>query len=89
MCVDHGDFGGRDARVLEFEGGAFLAAEDDDVGAFDGYGAGAALDGFEGVFDLEDVPVGGKDREGAVVAAGHGGGGGLVVIVGMFGVCSL
>lgn len=36
--------------------------------AFDADGAGAAFDGFEGVFDLEDVAVGAEDAEGAVVA---------------------
>lgn len=46
---------------MEFHGGFLFAAEDDDAVAFDGDGAGAALDGFEGVFDLEDVAVGGED----------------------------
>lgn len=59
--VDQGDFRGRDARVLQFHGAAFFAAQDYDVGAFDAYGAGAALHGFEGIFDLEDVTVGGED----------------------------
>lgn len=34
MVVHDGDLGGRDTGVLEFEGGAFLAADDDDVFAF-------------------------------------------------------
>ena len=53
--VDGADFGRRDARVLEFHGGPLLAAQHDDLAAFDGDGAGAAFDGFEGVFHLEDV----------------------------------
>lgn len=75
MCVDQGDLRGRDAGILQFHRGALFAAENDDPGPFDGDGAGPALDGFEGVFDLEDVAVGGEDAEGAVVAGGHVGGG--------------
>ena len=58
MRVYEGDFGGRDACVLQFHRRALFAAEDDEVGAFDGDGAGAAFDGFESVFDLEDVAIG-------------------------------
>lgn len=61
VAVDERDLGGRDARVLQFHGGALFAAEDDDVAAFDADGAGAAFDGFEGIFNLEDVAVGGED----------------------------
>ncbi len=50
-----------DAGVLQLHGGLLFAAEHDDLGAFDGDGAGTALDGFEGIFDLEDVAVGGED----------------------------
>jgi hypothetical protein len=46
---------------LQLHGGLLFAAEHDDLGAFDGDGAGAALDGFEGIFYLEDVAVGGED----------------------------
>lgn len=56
--VDQANLGGGDARVLQFHGGPLFAAENDDGGAFDADGAGAALDGFEGVFDLEDMAVG-------------------------------
>lgn len=59
--VDEGDFRGRDARVLQFHRRALLAAEDDNAVAFDGDGAGAAFDGFEGIFDLENVAIGGED----------------------------
>ena len=59
--VDEGDLGGGDAGVLQLHRAALLAPEHDDVGAFDADGAGAAFDGFEGVFDLEDVAVGGED----------------------------
>lgn len=58
VVVDEADLGGRDAGVLQLHCGALLAAEDHDGGAFDADGAGAAFDGFEGVFDLEDVAVG-------------------------------
>ncbi len=61
VFVDEGDFGGCDTGVLEFHGGSLFAAEDDDAAAFDGDGAGAAFYCFEGVFDLEDVAVGGED----------------------------
>ncbi len=61
MVVDEGEFGRGDARVLEFERRSLFAAEHDEVGAFDCDGTGAAFDGFEGVFDLEDVAVGGED----------------------------
>lgn len=61
VCVHEGDFGGGDAGVLEFHCGALFAAEDYDVCAFDADGAGAAFYCFEGVFDLEDVAIGGED----------------------------
>jgi hypothetical protein len=75
VVVDEADFGGRDACVLEFHGGALFAAEDDDRFAFDSYGAGSycvledgekgggctSLDGLESVFDLEDVSIGTED----------------------------
>jgi hypothetical protein len=61
VVVDEADLGGSDAGVLQLHGGLLLAAEDDDLGAFDGDGAGAALDSFEGIFDLEDVAVGRED----------------------------
>ena len=61
VVVDHADFARRDARVLQLHGRPLFAPEHDDGGAFDGDGAGAALDRFEGVFDLEDVAVGGED----------------------------
>ena len=41
VVVEDGDFGGRDAGVLEFEGGTFFAADDDDVFAFYADGAGS------------------------------------------------
>lgn len=41
MVVQDGDLGGRDAGILEFEGGAFLAAKNDDVFAFYSDGAGS------------------------------------------------
>jgi hypothetical protein len=46
---------------LQLHGGLLFAAQHDDLAAFDGDGAGAALDGFESIFDLEDVAVGGED----------------------------
>ena len=61
VVVDQADLRGGDAGVLQLHGGLLFAAEHDDLGAFDGDGAGAALDGFEGIFDLEDVAVGGED----------------------------
>lgn len=61
VVVDHADLGGGNARVLQLHGGSLFAAEDDDAGAFDGDGAGAALDRFESVFDLKDVAIGGED----------------------------
>jgi hypothetical protein len=61
VVVDQTDLGGGDAGVLQLHGGLLFAAEHDDLRAFDGDGAGAALDGFEGIFDLEDVAVGGED----------------------------
>ena len=61
VVVDQADLGGSDAGVLQLHGGLLFAAEHDDLGAFNGDGAGAALDGFEGIFDLEDVAVGGED----------------------------
>ena len=57
VVIHEANLGGSDAGVLQFHGGLLFAAEDDDLGAFDGDGAGAALDGFEGIFDLEDVAV--------------------------------
>jgi hypothetical protein len=39
--VDEADFGGCDAGVLEFHGGALFAAEDDYISTFDAYGAGS------------------------------------------------
>jgi len=42
---------------LKLHGGLLLTAEHDDLVAFDGDGAGATLDGLEGIFDLEDVAV--------------------------------
>lgn len=61
VVIYQADLGGSDAGVLQLHGGLLLAAEDDDAVAFDGDGAGAALDGFEGIFDLEDVAVGRED----------------------------
>lgn len=58
VVVDEANLGGRDAGVLQLHCGALLAAENDDGGAFDADGAGAAFDGLEGVFDLEDVAIG-------------------------------
>lgn len=43
VVVEDGDFGGRDAGVLEFEGGAFFAADYDDVFAFYADGAGSCF----------------------------------------------
>jgi hypothetical protein len=40
---------------------AGLVDEDAGVGVEAGEGAGATLDGFEGIFDLEDVAIGGED----------------------------
>ena len=60
MTIDKRDFGGRDAGVLEFHGGALLAAEDYYGRALDSHGAGASFDGFEGIFDLKDVAIGGE-----------------------------
>jgi hypothetical protein len=57
VVVDEADLGGRDTGVLKLHGGLLLTAEHDDLVAFDGDGAGAALDGLEGIFDLEDVTV--------------------------------
>jgi hypothetical protein len=61
VCVDEGDLGGGDAGVLQLHCRPLFAAQHDDVCAFDADGAGAAFDRFEGVFDLEDVSVGGED----------------------------
>lgn len=61
MCVDEGDLGGGDAGVLEFHSGALFAAQYDDVSAFHADGAGPTLDGFEGIFNLEDVAIGRED----------------------------
>ena len=61
VVVDQANLGRGDAGVLQLHGGLLFAAEHDDLGAFDGDGAGAALDGFEGIFDLKDVAVGGED----------------------------
>ena len=69
MLVQQADLRRGDARVLELHGGALLAAEDHDGGALDADGAGPALDGLLGVFDLEDVAIG--------TAGGLGGGEGL------------
>jgi hypothetical protein len=63
VCVDEADFGGCDACVLEFHGGTFFTAQDDDVRTFDADRAGSAFHGFEGVFDLEDVAIGREDWE--------------------------
>lgn len=41
VVVEDGDFGGRDAGVLEFEGGAFFAADDDNIFSFYADGAGS------------------------------------------------
>ena len=57
VVVDKTNLGGRDAGVLKLHGGLLLTAEHDDLVAFDGDGAGATLDGLEGIFDLEDVAV--------------------------------
>jgi hypothetical protein len=46
---------------LQLHGGLLFTAEHHDLVAFDGDGAGAALDGLEGIFDLEDVAVGRED----------------------------
>jgi hypothetical protein len=46
---------------LQLHGGLLFTAEHDDLVAFDGDGAGAALDGLEGIFDLEDVAIGRED----------------------------
>ena len=43
--------------VLEFGGGFLLDAEDDGVGATDADGGVALADGFEGVFDLEQMAI--------------------------------
>ena len=43
--------------VLEFGGGFLLDAEDDGVGATDTDGGVALADGFEGVFDLEQMAI--------------------------------
>ena len=40
MVIDHGDFRGSNAGILKFEGGALLAAEDDDVLTFHTDGTG-------------------------------------------------
>ena len=58
VVVDKTNLGGCDAGVLQLHGGLLLTAEHHDLVAFDGDGAGAALDGLEGIFDLEDVTVG-------------------------------
>ena len=61
VVVDHRDFAGCDARVLELHRRPLLAAEHDNGGALDGDSASPALDGFECIFDLEDVAIGGED----------------------------
>lgn len=61
MVIQHADLGRSDARILQLHGRPLLAPQHDDGGSLDGYGAGAAFDGFEGIFDLEDVSVGGED----------------------------
>jgi hypothetical protein len=58
VVIHETDLGGSDAGVLQLHGGLLFAAEDDDLGAFDGDGAGAALDSLESILDLEDVAVG-------------------------------
>jgi len=58
VVVDKADLGGSDACVLQLHGGLLFTAEHDDLAAFDSDGAGAALDGLEGIFDLEDMTVG-------------------------------
>ena len=58
VVVDKANLGGSDAGVLELHGGLLFTAEHDDLVAFDSNSAGAALDGLEGIFDLEDVTVG-------------------------------
>ena len=57
VVIDETNLGGRDAGVLQLHGGLLFAAEHDDLVAFDGDSAGAALDSLEGVFDLEDVAI--------------------------------
>ena len=47
----------RGPGVLEFGGGFLLDAEDDGVGATDTDGGVALADGFEGVFDLEQMAI--------------------------------
>lgn len=76
MRVDEADLGGGDAGVLELHGRALLAAEDDDILAFDAYGAGSSLDGLAGVFDLEDVAVGTGEEGVSLGLRREGGGGG-------------
>jgi hypothetical protein len=46
---------------LQLHGRLLFAAENDDLVAFDGDGTGAAFDGLEGIFNLEDVAVGRED----------------------------
>ena len=58
VCIDEPNLGRCDPCILQLHGGPLLAPQDDDVCAFDADGAGAALDGFEGILDLEDVAVG-------------------------------
>jgi hypothetical protein len=61
VVVDKTNLGGCDAGVLQLHGGLLFTAEHDDLVAFDSDGAGAALDGLEGIFDLEDVAIGRED----------------------------
>lgn len=48
MVVEDGNFGGRDAGVLEFKGGAFFAANDDDIFAFYADSAGSWTGQYKG-----------------------------------------
>jgi hypothetical protein len=61
VIVNEANLGGSNAGVLQLHGGLLFAAEHDDLVAFDSDGAGAALDGLEGIFDLEDMAVGRED----------------------------
>jgi hypothetical protein len=58
VIIDESNLARSDACVLEFHGGAFLAAEDYDGGSFHANGARATLDGFDSIFYLEDVAIG-------------------------------
>ena len=58
VVVDARDLGRRDARVLQLERRAPLAAQHDAVLALDAHRAGPALDGLQRVLHLEDVAVG-------------------------------